>query len=236
MNELIEYTLTDGRKTINKFKSYGSFTTITESFDPETKTPVEVQRNFCQAVLNNFKKYVETEIGKKSIPAEVSIEIGKTTDELIQLISSTNEEQFNKIPFDGSWTIAQVGDHLLKSYGAVEILNGLVTKTERSPGEKIERIKEIFLDFDKKYQSDKSILPANAFIDKEIVLSELRIRIAQIHDVIRTKDLSGTCASVALPFFGEFTRLEWLSLILYHTQRHIHQMKNILKSLGPKNH
>ncbi|MDP4283894.1 MAG: DinB family protein [Bacteroidota bacterium] len=166
--------------------------------------------------------------------AIISIEIEKTANELTQLISSTNEEQFNKIPFEGSWSIAQVGDHLLKSYGAVEILNGPVTKTGRSPGEKIEMIKETFLNFDKKYQSDKSILPKNRLVDKEILLSELKNRIAQIQEVIRTKDLSETCAGFALPAFGEFTRLEWLSLILYHTQRHIHQIKNILKPLEKK--
>lgn len=59
MNELIEYTLTDGRKTINKFIANNNGVTIIETFEPETKTPIEIQKDFCQSVLNNFKKYTE---------------------------------------------------------------------------------------------------------------------------------------------------------------------------------
>lgn len=59
-NEQIEYTLSDGRKVINTFKQNKNETYITETFDPEMETPVEEQSMFCQSVLNNFKKYVET--------------------------------------------------------------------------------------------------------------------------------------------------------------------------------
>lgn len=61
-NQLIELTTSDGRKAINTFKPQGNGTIITETFEPETNTPVDVQRNFCQNVLNNFKKYAESEI------------------------------------------------------------------------------------------------------------------------------------------------------------------------------
>ena len=58
-NELIELTTSDGRKTINTFTSRGDETVITETFEAEAKTPVDIQREFCQNVLNNFKKYAE---------------------------------------------------------------------------------------------------------------------------------------------------------------------------------
>ncbi len=32
---------------------------ITQTFDPETENPVEMQREGWQAILNNFKKYTE---------------------------------------------------------------------------------------------------------------------------------------------------------------------------------
>ena len=59
LNKFIEYTLDDGRKTINEFIQNENSVTITETFEPEAKTPLDVQRDFCQGVLNNFKKYVE---------------------------------------------------------------------------------------------------------------------------------------------------------------------------------
>ena len=62
LNKLIEYTLDDGRKTINEFVQNENSVIITETFEPEEKTPLDIQRDFCQGVLKNFKKYVENEI------------------------------------------------------------------------------------------------------------------------------------------------------------------------------
>ena len=57
-NELIAYTLDDGRKTTVVFKGTNPVKVI-ETFEPNQTDPVELQRNFCQAVLERFKKYVE---------------------------------------------------------------------------------------------------------------------------------------------------------------------------------
>ena len=56
-HQLIEYTTADGRKAINTFIANGNDTIITETFEPENETPVEKQRDFCQAILTGFKKY-----------------------------------------------------------------------------------------------------------------------------------------------------------------------------------
>ena len=232
-NKLIEYTLDDSRKTIVEFIPNGNSITVRETFEPETKTPREIQRDFCQSVLNNFKKYVEKENDKiKIMTTEISAEFEKTSRELIRLISSTKKEQFNEIPFEASWSVAQVGDHLLKSYGLIEALNfGSVRHTERLPGKEIETVKKIFLDFDAKYKSAEALLPTNEPIEKEKLLSDLQKRISQIKDVIQTKDLTVICVGLPFKGIGELTRIEWLHVILFHTQRHIHQIKNISKSL-----
>src|SRR4051812_29239477 len=59
-NELIEYTMEDGRKVKVEFAANGNETTVVESFDAESENPVEMQRGGWQAILDNFKKYVET--------------------------------------------------------------------------------------------------------------------------------------------------------------------------------
>jgi len=58
-NELIEYTLGDGRKVSVKFIGSGNQTKVVETFDPENTHPVEFQKGGWQAILDNFKKYVE---------------------------------------------------------------------------------------------------------------------------------------------------------------------------------
>ncbi|URZ05052.1 SRPBCC family protein [Clostridium felsineum] len=59
LHESIKYTLGDGRKVEIKFNPKGDETEILESFDAEKSNPIEHQRSGWQAILNNFKKYVE---------------------------------------------------------------------------------------------------------------------------------------------------------------------------------
>ncbi len=59
-NELIAYTMADGRKVTVKFSAEGDVTKVVESFDAENENPVEMQQMGWQAILDNFKKYTES--------------------------------------------------------------------------------------------------------------------------------------------------------------------------------
>jgi uncharacterized protein YndB with AHSA1/START domain len=59
INRLISYTLNDGRKSTITFTG-SDWVTITEAFEPTATDPIEMQRGFCQTVLNSFKTYVES--------------------------------------------------------------------------------------------------------------------------------------------------------------------------------
>ena len=59
-NELIAYTMDDGRKATIIFNSDGNITNVTETFEAENENPVEMQRGGWQAILDNFKNYVES--------------------------------------------------------------------------------------------------------------------------------------------------------------------------------
>jgi hypothetical protein len=50
----------DGRKVKIDFSGSGNETKVIESFEAETENPVEMQEAGWQAILNNFKKYTET--------------------------------------------------------------------------------------------------------------------------------------------------------------------------------
>lgn len=58
-NELIEYDLDDGRHVIVKFVGSPEGVKIVQTFEPENENSQEFQRSGWQAILNNFKKYVE---------------------------------------------------------------------------------------------------------------------------------------------------------------------------------
>jgi uncharacterized protein YndB with AHSA1/START domain len=59
--QAISYTLGDGRKVDIQFKETGNGTEIIETFDPESTHSAEMQQQGWQAILNNFKKYVEAQ-------------------------------------------------------------------------------------------------------------------------------------------------------------------------------
>ena len=61
-HELIESTLDDGRKMSVVFEEENGGTKITETFDPEEENPVEMQQAGWQAILENFKLYVESQM------------------------------------------------------------------------------------------------------------------------------------------------------------------------------
>ena len=58
-NKLISYTMDDGRKVIIHFNVTGTHTTVEENFEAEDVNSVEMQRGGWQAILDNFKRYVE---------------------------------------------------------------------------------------------------------------------------------------------------------------------------------
>lgn len=59
-NELITYTIGDGRKVKVTFTSDGADTKVAEIFEAESQNPIEMQQTGWQAILDNFKRYAET--------------------------------------------------------------------------------------------------------------------------------------------------------------------------------
>jgi uncharacterized protein YndB with AHSA1/START domain len=59
-NEYLEYTMGDGRKAKITFTAQGNKTKVTESFEAENENSIDLQRGGWQAILDNFKKYTES--------------------------------------------------------------------------------------------------------------------------------------------------------------------------------
>lgn len=59
-NELIAYTMGDGRQAIITFINKDNETKVIETFDAENQNSIEMQQSGWQAILDNFKKYAET--------------------------------------------------------------------------------------------------------------------------------------------------------------------------------
>ncbi|WP_404456543.1 SRPBCC family protein [Oceanobacillus kapialis] len=59
VHENLAYTMADGRKVSILFNDQGEETEVIETFDADTSHPAAFQQQGWQAILDNFKSYVE---------------------------------------------------------------------------------------------------------------------------------------------------------------------------------
>jgi hypothetical protein len=156
----------------------------------------------------------------------------KTGSALRQALDEFDRESLNMIPFEGSWTAGQVGEHILKSLSGMPKLFLESTKpSERPEYKKVRDIKNIFLDLNAKFKARESILPGSGPYEKEKLMQSIMKAWDDLTQIIREEDLSLICLNSIVPVFGEMTRMEWGYLVVFHTQRHIHQLAAIHKSI-----
>lgn len=56
---VIEYKLFDNRTANIRFENKGNEVKLTETFEPTTKDSADMEKQFCTAIIQNFKNYVE---------------------------------------------------------------------------------------------------------------------------------------------------------------------------------
>ncbi|MBV9963103.1 MAG: DinB family protein [Parafilimonas sp.] len=156
-------------------------------------------------------------------------QLDNTTSLFLKLIESTNEKLIHIIPFKNSWTIAQLASHVTKSIkGIAQSMEMQGQPALRNADERVEEIKKTFLNFNIKFQSPEFILPTKTIYSKEQVVQKLEDAIEQLKNMRGKADFTEV---ISLPAFGEITKFELLNFVVFHTQRHIHQLQIMLKHL-----
>jgi hypothetical protein len=151
------------------------------------------------------------------------------------MLGSVEQEQFNTVPFEGSWTPGQLGEHILKStINTPKLLAGPTIPTDRAADERVGWIEEIFLNYNSKMQAPDFIVPEVREYDKSEMIETLKNIRKEIIESARTLDFTETCTAFELPNSGKFTRYEWISFVAIHVTRHNHQLKNIISKLEEK--
>ena len=161
------------------------------------------------------------------------IEINKTFEEFMLILSSFYDEQINKVPFEGSWTPGQIVQHIILSVsGFVDLMNGPDQDTTRQPDAHVANIREAFLNFDiKMYSPDFIIPPAKNYNKEELLLTLDQLK-TQLNQIIPAKDMTKTCTGFELPMLGYLTRTELANFIEVHTKRHVYQLKNTYNKIN----
>ena len=157
-------------------------------------------------------------------------ELDATLQETITLLQSFDNESINSLPFAGSWTPAQVGEHLRKSEVRMDKVFLSDSKpSDRQPDEKVAGLKEIFLNFTIKMKSPDFIEPEQKIYDKEELLAALIEIKAKIIEAVNSNDLTQIPPLPDGNPFKEYTKLELVHFMAYHAQRHNHQLKSLKK-------
>ena len=159
-------------------------------------------------------------------------EANQTFTQLLQVLSQINESHINTVPFAGSWTAGQDARHIILSAGGfVQLLNGPVIDTARNPEQNCDQIRVMFSYYSNKMQSPDFIKPEDKVYHKSELISSLHAIQTGLLKAIETLDTTQTCLAFELPGAGHITRAEAITFTIVHTQRHVHQLKNIAKKL-----
>lgn len=155
-------------------------------------------------------------------------ELEQTCRQFIDTFRTFSEAQANVVPFENSWTAAQVAEHVFKSQSGVPmVLQGSTKPLNRQADEKEPELRSIFLNYELKMQSPDAIKPAFGPHNKAMLINALTNSAEEIHYLADTLDLSEICTSFPFPQMGELTRQEWLYFTIFHTRRHNHQLQHI---------
>jgi len=158
-------------------------------------------------------------------------DLTETKAGLLTAISAIPHKKFNTIPFEGSWTAAQIAEHLIKANNS-GVLYGNTENTDRAIDEKTQAISDIFLNFDLKLTPPANIVPSGEPHDKQEMLNDLTAVFDKLIEAAKTLDLSAVCLAWVIPAFGPLTRLEFLWLYNAHTIRHTRQLNNMAVALA----
>jgi hypothetical protein len=168
-------------------------------------------------------------ITEKSTQHEIIQEIDNTIAQFTGMMAMLDHEKINEIPYENSWTAAQLCNHILKSTRSiVQAMKIDGTPTEKNSREKIDELKSIFLDASNKFQSPLEIVPDAGPFEKQKTITDLTACFQDLDFYSRNTNLDEEIDGGPL---GAISKYELLHFVLYHSQRHLRQMKRIYEAI-----
>lgn len=168
-------------------------------------------------------------ITNAATPDELIASLRQVNEEIISLVSELSHEQFNEVPYPGSWTSGQLLRHVSKSAQAVgQTIREKGKPAGRDPKAGIQELKDTFLSTTNKFESPDFIVPEDKIYDKETSIQQIEQAFDTIKTNAKTADLDELRDDLPV---GPVTKIELLHFVLYHTQRHLNQLKRIVAAL-----
>ena len=160
---------------------------------------------------------------------QIQADIESATNALEETLVNCDDKHFNAKPEYGGWTAGQIIEHLFLVERIVnKQLGGVANATGRDVDQKIGMLKMLFEDDTKQYDAPAAFLPTSDLKNKTELLEKLKAERKQLAVLASQLDLTETCLALKHPYFGAFTRYEWVYFIVIHSNRHLIQLKKTL--------
>ncbi|SIT79639.1 DinB family protein [Edaphobacillus lindanitolerans] len=151
--------------------------------------------------------------------------------ELLQAVSGLSDEELNRKPENGGWSIKQILEHLSLMEGTVaktiklQAKNGETVKTEERPI-------EASVNRDVKVDAPEFVIPSEDFATK----NELEQRLAASRSILQravesTDERSLETKAFPHPVFGMMKLKQWIPFVGFHEKRHIEQIREVIKGM-----
>lgn len=160
----------------------------------------------------------------------ISVEIQTVFDGVIQSLNNSDDNILNEIPFEHSWTIGQVADHIILCSRGV--LDNQTSEANRPYDENVAELKSIFLNMEQKSEAAQRVYPKMPPHSKFELIEQLEKNKANLLKIAEERDVTVLSLDMEFPYMGYLTRYEWLNFICVHTQRHLNQIDNIKRMLN----
>ncbi|MEW5322844.1 DinB family protein [Geobacillus thermoleovorans] len=151
--------------------------------------------------------------------------------QLIESVSGLSDEQLNTRAAKGTWTIAQVLEHLyLIETSIATMIAHTLTHGVSQPVE--EKPIHLTVDRSKKVEAPDFARPSDRFFswrELEEKLRQSRQRLRQITEQANPADWEAK--SFPHPIFGPLNLKQWVEFVGYHEQRHLAQIEEIKAQL-----
>ena len=155
-------------------------------------------------------------------------DISNSTGNVIKELQNFPSENFNTKPDRNTWSAAEIAEHIFIVESAINIiLIGKTIPAETFSAEKTEKIKSRFLNFEEKLIAPSRISPSAGQQNKQDIIDKISACRSDLSNIISKNDLTEICLGFKHALFGELTRIEWVYFNIYHSERHIHQLRKL---------
>jgi DNA-binding phage protein len=157
---------------------------------------------------------------------KILADISAAVAALNEIINNQDEAFINRFAFEDSWSMAQVMEHInLSTASIIKALKMQAAPANRHIAERKNDLESTFMNFGVKLHAPAFIVPDCTWYEKPALLHHFNYQFKILRELAVETDLSGL---IKHDIFGDITKLELLYFVSFHTQRHLHQVKNIM--------